>query len=409
MQLKNCQKSNHNLDYQYINWTDKKERFLQCNKCSIECEEPNYTKILISDILNENYKVSQVQNWPPIKDKELFSFMNSVFKCSEENPNENNLLNQIIQQQIQDYFKDQQVKILERLNQIEKNVKVKFETYIQKFYNQNETEGKMNIEQIIKNFQIDEFRTKIKEFLDNKIDIDKIFEFKEQQNEILVNAQEQIKQQFKKQQEIQELFNQLKQELDDSLLKYNQHEFPIKEQINLNLFKSNYKNIPNSFTITPDNKQITFDNQNTDYYKQVYCDILEKQKTYHIKIRIDAKGTIKNQYIFFGIDTQQKKDKQLNNTNYLYAFHQNSNTSGSKNFKKEGQYNRFNEFFRDNQTILNIVFNINKKQFEMFDDQNQLKCSIELQDVDEPIFYIMNHQLSQAIQNELYIDSVITY
>ncbi|KRX01825.1 hypothetical protein PPERSA_00535 [Pseudocohnilembus persalinus] len=406
MQGKTCQKPNHNLDYLCLNWTDKKDQILQCSKCIIEDKEPNYKKILLTDILNENYKLHEISNWPPLQDQELSQFMNSVFKSSEENPNEKNYFNQFIQQQIDDYFKDQEFKLCQRLNQIKKDIKVKFEAYTYKFYEQSRNDGKMNVEQIIEKFQIHEFRSKIKEFLDKKININNIFKFLQKQQGVVDNASEQIKEQFNKQQLIQESFNQLKQDIQNSISTFNDYEFPIKEQIRLKFYKSNYNNISNSFVITPDNKQITFNNQNTDYYKQVYSDILEKQKTYHIKIRIDAKGTIQNQYFFFGIDASQRKDQCFGNTNYLYAFYQGNNTQGSYNFKKEGQYNRFEDFFRDNQTILNLVFNISKKQFEMNDDQNQLKCSIELQDVNEPVFYIMNNQQYQAIQNELYIDSV---
>ncbi|KRX01826.1 hypothetical protein PPERSA_00536 [Pseudocohnilembus persalinus] len=408
-QKKSCQKANHNLEYQCVNWTDKIDQLLLCSKCVIGDDEPVFRKILISDILNEDYKESQIQNWPPLQDKNQSRFVNSVFQCSEQYPSEENVFNNLIQLQIENFFKDQELKICSRLNQIKKDVKIKFETYTYEFYEQNKTNGKINIEQIIKNFKINDFRTKMKEFLDNKISIDQFFQFQQAKNEEFVNKYgKDIDEQFTKQSEIQEQFQRLKDNIDKSLQEINGYVFFIKKEIDLKFHKSNFQGINNSFTIAPDNKKISFNNQYVGYYKQVYSDILEKQQTYHIKIRIDAKGSMQNQSFYFGVNSQQNVDQQLYNTNYLYAFHQNANSSGSKNFKKEGQYNRFNQFFKDNQTILNILFNISKQQFEMFDDQNYLKCSIELQDIDEPIFYIVNHQTS-SVQNDLYIDSVITY
>ncbi|KRX01829.1 hypothetical protein PPERSA_00539 [Pseudocohnilembus persalinus] len=332
-QNKSCLKADHNLEYQYINWTDKKENLLQCSKCIIEDEQPIFQKILISDLLNESYKESQIQNWPPLQNKNQSKFVNSIFKCSEQNPSEQNLFNNLIQIQIDNLFKDQELKICSRLNQIKKDVKIKFETYIYEFYEQNKTNGKMNIEQIIKNLKIDEFRTKMKEFLDNKINIDQFFQFQQGKNDEFINKYgKQIDEQFTQQSEIQEQFQRLKEDIDNSLSIINKYEFFNNKKINLPFYKSNYTNVANSFQITPDNKKITFDIQNANSYKQVYSDILEKQRTYHIKIRIDSKGTIKNQYFYFGINTYQKKDQALYNINYISAFCPNNNITGS------GQY-----------------------------------------------------------------------
>ncbi|KRX01827.1 hypothetical protein PPERSA_00537 [Pseudocohnilembus persalinus] len=405
---KSCQKANHNLEYHCVKWTDNIDQLLQCSKCIFEDEYPIFQKILISDLLNEDYKESQIQNWPPLQDKNQSKFVNSIFRCYEENPSEENVFNYLIQQQIDSCFKDLEFKICSILRQINKDVKIKFQTYTCKPQEQDKTNKKQDIKQIIENFKIDDFKTKMKEFLDNKINIEQFFQFQQGKNDEFVNKYgKHIDEQFEKFSEISEQFQRLKNDLNGFLSTFNQYEFLNNEKIDLKFQKSKYNDSVNYFQINPENKQITFDNKNYNYLKQVYSGILENKKTYHLKIRIDAKGQIQNQHFYFGINSQQNKDQQLNTTNYIYAFQQQNNTSGSKNFKKEGKFNRFCDVFTDNLTILNIIFNINKKTFEIFDDKNQLKCSIELQEVKQPVFYIAT--FGNQCQTELYIDSIEIY
>ncbi|KRX01830.1 hypothetical protein PPERSA_00540 [Pseudocohnilembus persalinus] len=409
-QNKVCQKVGHNLEYQYINWTDRLEFILQCPKCIIEEQFSNFRKTLISDILSENQKESQVQNWPPLVEKNQTKFINSMFKCSEQNPSEENLFNFKIQQQIDNFFNDFQVNLCLALNKIKKDVKIKFENQINELYQQNRNRGLMNIEEIIHTFKINQLKYILKQFIDNKINIDQFFQFHQSENEVFKhnNLVDQIDNLMTKQMEIDQQFQRLKEEIDNPLSILQKYEFIIKKQINLGFQKSNYKNQSNNFHIAQDNKKIIFNAQSYYNKKQVYSKILEKQKNYHIKIRIDTKGTIKNQGFFFGINTQQIKDQAMNKTNCIYAFIKESYIIGSQHLKREGILNTFTEFFKDNETVLNIIFNINKKQFEIFDDQNLLKVSIELKDVSEPVFYIVNLQYQQ-VQNELFIDSVVEY
>lgn len=57
---------------------------------------------------------------------------------------------------------------------MKKNVKVKFEKYIEKFQAKNNGD----LCQILGNLKIENLREKLKQFYENKIDIEQFFEFK---------------------------------------------------------------------------------------------------------------------------------------------------------------------------------------------------------------------------------------
>ncbi|KRX02769.1 hypothetical protein PPERSA_02259 [Pseudocohnilembus persalinus] len=168
MSGKTCQKQNHNQDYLYLNWIDDKQNFLQCAKCITEDESPSFKKILISDILNDKYNLEQVNNWPPLGNKQLTEFAHYICKKIQENPGVENLMNHLIQNRIDDYFDQQTEEICQKLNSLKKKVKIQFQNTIEEFIEKNKEDGEPNIEDILSGFKIEDFRQKIEEFLNDK-------------------------------------------------------------------------------------------------------------------------------------------------------------------------------------------------------------------------------------------------
>ncbi|KRW98074.1 hypothetical protein PPERSA_02217 [Pseudocohnilembus persalinus] len=85
---------------------------------------------------------------------------------------------------------------------------------------------------------------------------------------------------------------------------------------------------------------------------------------------MDTKNNVKNIALGFSITSgNQKNSKELETDHYVKVFNWNDNNfyaSGGE-FKVEGK-EKFSEFFKDKQTIMNVVFNIEKQFMEIYDD-----------------------------------------
>ncbi|KRX01645.1 hypothetical protein PPERSA_03729 [Pseudocohnilembus persalinus] len=400
-----CQKQEHNLQYLYLNWTDKKDRLFQCPRCNIQDEGNPQKKILISDILDENQKLSQIDNWPPFKDKEQIIYIKHIFQCYEQNPEQENFLNFFFQQQIDLFFQEQEKKITQKLSQLRKNVKIQFENYIQKLKDKNNNKEQFQIQEIVQNFKLDKFRDKLKDFLGNQINLQQFFEFQQEQEENLIRKQEElIRNQNQQQSEIQSILNQLKEDISKNLYTFNNQDYTMPEFGGLKLYKSNWNSAMECFQILENNRKISFLPKNT-VRKFVYSEKLNKNKQYHMKLRITSMTKMINQKIFFGIGSEQQRNQDLTQFNFIQAFNLNGEIMGSGNLQKVGEQNKFVDFFKDNKTVLNVVFDIQNKKFEVYDDELKLKASIEMVEVTDPIFFIQQYS-SVVAQTDIFIDSL---
>ncbi|KRX02779.1 hypothetical protein PPERSA_02269 [Pseudocohnilembus persalinus] len=412
MKTKLCQKKDHSLFQLYFNCNLNKQELLQCPRCILEDQENISQKILIQDICDENQKLSKINNWPPFEDQKLRNFANQIFQFIENNQDKDNFLNPMFQIQIDNFFDQQEKIIVEKLHQCKLKTKIQFETFIQQLQERDDKiqdKQEFKLKQFVQNFQMAKIRQQLKNYFEDKIDLDQFYNFYQQQHKNLFNIQQEvIKQQLKQQQKIQQELDRLRQELSDSFQKFLLFDFEPSKLIDLQFYKSTYQNIQETFQISKNSKKIKFLNQvNNQCPKQIYSEILDPNRTYIIKLRINTFEKINNQYLIFGINNQEFKDQQMANKNFITAFHQNNNISGSSIIKKTGNsYNKFCDFFTDNKTVLNIVFNVNKLLFEIFDDENLLKTSIICKNVENPVFFLWCNQTYTSNDVEIFIDQV---
>ncbi|KRX02100.1 hypothetical protein PPERSA_03162 [Pseudocohnilembus persalinus] len=126
-------------------------------------------------------------------------------------------------------------------------------------------------------------------------------------------------------------------------------------------------------------KTIEFDNQ-TYNVKLIYSQSLDKEKTYHLKMKIDFQGS-KTSFLSFNLISSKEKDFDWCGCNYLVLNNSQGNceSGNSKNLTKQGI--NFSEFMEDNKTVFNVVFNYQDKLFEVYDDEKKayLKFKINQQ------------------------------
>ncbi|KRW99056.1 hypothetical protein PPERSA_11657 [Pseudocohnilembus persalinus] len=146
-------------------------------------------------------------------------------------------------------------------------------------------------------------------------------------------------------------------------------------------FKENDKNIH----ISKDQKTINFSktasSQKKINFQQVYTNLLQKNLTYHIKIKVNLNKKNK-QSVEFALVEDKQKNKCFNiYSQNLVAISNNNGQYGASVLQRalfKGQY--FSEFMQDNVTIFNVVFNFDKQFFYLYDDEGK---SVIAYDVDK--------------------------
>ncbi|KRX02770.1 hypothetical protein PPERSA_02260 [Pseudocohnilembus persalinus] len=413
MTIGTCKKKYHDQVYQYFNQTEDKENLFQCSKCITEDEGPAFKKILTSDILSDEYTFEQINNWPPFEKKELTQFVQQYYKNNQENPEVENLLNHMIQIQIDEYFEEQYDIISQQLNKIKKEVKIQFQNKIYEFIQQNQEEGKADLSEIIKDLKIDNFRTKLREFLDGKINLDQFHIFQQKYTQNIKNKQQQLVQTYyNKQKDIQQDFQRLQKDFESCLESFNQFDFKVQKKINLDfssILLYTYQPAEGD-VISEDMSKITLSKEFFNDTKRIYTTI-NQYDTYHIKLRIDTKGKIYHQIISFGFDNSEFVE---DTDKIITIFNENGKVKG-RNFKLYGLYDNFCNIFKDNETVLNIVFNFGKKYMEVFDSGQKIKveCNFPELVLDGHFYFgsrfIIDYQQKKQEENIIYIDSVNIY
>ncbi|KRX00389.1 hypothetical protein PPERSA_03610 [Pseudocohnilembus persalinus] len=143
-------------------------------------------------------------------------------------------------------------------------------------------------------------------------------------------------------------------------------------------------------------KRIEFDNKSRDC-KAIYSQSLDKEKTYHLKMKIDFEGS-KISYLSLNLISFEQKDSGWGDCNFLIFNDQQGGCGNynSQNLTKKGI--NFSEFIEDNKTIFNVVFNYQDKLFQVYDDEKktQLKLIIDeqitMQDFVFGIYFRQNGQ-----------------
>ncbi|KRX06442.1 hypothetical protein PPERSA_05055 [Pseudocohnilembus persalinus] len=404
---------------QYFQFSNNKQEILQCLYC-VEEDKSKKNKIILDQLLSD--PIWKIRNIPYLNDKEKEQ---QVRKQLENNtPEKVAAFKKDILQQVEKVFHNSEEKLLQALNKQKKNIIQQFEILLEK----------VNIHQL---YDIEPLKQAINNLSEEEITLDDLFylqlemkeQFESQQYADLVITQE--KNCLNLQKQVNQLQQQLKkriQELDENMeedvnLFFNNNNKPNTKNTNKNqqqqqqeqqkqrqkyqqkykqqqivsslqktdnknsiqFYKSDYFTdyfnldeitISNQNNNSNNNNQtsITFDKKTTGYGKQVYSQVLDKNKTHHLKFKIDYHGT-KNQQVLFSLLDQKNKDEQYYNQNFIFISCLYGNYGAWHEEKEEKKGKKISEFMRDNETVFNIVINHSKKQFEFYDNEKQLQIS----------------------------------
>ncbi|KRX09896.1 hypothetical protein PPERSA_05288 [Pseudocohnilembus persalinus] len=373
-----CQKDGHqSLKFLYLNMSsDNKEDLFLCPIC-ISQQLTNKKEISQINLFIKHLKNDQVNNenlfgWPPIQDENH----QKIYQIHQSNLKEfgqkNEHLFNYLKKKINDFYDNYQKQIIQEIQQKQKQTILQLENICNNF--QNFDEEFINIQEIIKQFDIKDFREKFQEFQQKKIDIDQFFDFKQQQNAKVYNNDEIYNSLKAQQQNLEKLKKDLEiefakiDEATDPFKKYqpNLKIMPKKQQY-LKFYKSNCNSHNNDgqFEIDNDQQLIKFNSNQRTY---IYSENLQQQQEYHLRFTMDTKNRVQNIYLAFSLTSGvQKKSKDLFTDHYVIIFNGNGNSyANGREFQVSGK--QFKEFFKDNETILNVVFNIEKEMMEIYDD-----------------------------------------
>ncbi|KRX01637.1 hypothetical protein PPERSA_03721 [Pseudocohnilembus persalinus] len=176
----------------------------------------------------------------------------------------------------------------------------------------------------------------------------------------------------------------------------------IPKNMQYQCFTSYSKNTNNQFTdniMNPNQQMIIFDNNQINVQKIIYSNILNKYKTYHIKLKINLNNEKRQQIGFYLIDYNYKDTFNVK-SNHIYM---NKNFQGATNGEKEIKYQKLFFDFMNQNTTLNVVFNYNNKLFEIYDDNKQayIKNVIDKNKIQGEMAFAIN--LQQNIREQVYI------
>ncbi|KRX03266.1 hypothetical protein PPERSA_03381 [Pseudocohnilembus persalinus] len=358
----NCKKISHSgQKLIFFKFSENSDQILQCLKCNLD-DDKEYNKISIDQILN--YPVSKIKNFPPFKDKkDLKEIQNIMENFSKE--------------KIQKFNKELKTEIEDFYNKLEKNInnflfKSKQEVfqYLEKI---------QEITDISDFYDIQPVKEMIKQYQNKEINFDQLFQ---KQLEIKKNFEDEKKfektmNQEKNQKEIKNLIENLKQQLDQQLDIFknnvNQNTEEIKNfsknQNNIKFYKSNFSgNSKEEIEIQNNGRKIQLSKTVLDP-KIVHTNNLDKNKTYHFKIKINFHQQ-NYQYLGFFMIGSNDADKHLGNQNFVCLNNVDENCAGGGESKIfEGQ--NFTDFWKNDETILNVVLNYQEKLLEIYDDDKQ--------------------------------------
>ncbi|KRW98619.1 hypothetical protein PPERSA_02767 [Pseudocohnilembus persalinus] len=376
----NCKKNEH-LEQQFVffKFSEKIEEILQCMSCSLE--DPQVDKKMIIDQILK-FPAQKIQNFPPQKDQKNCKEIKQVIEnFSKEKIQQ---FKEYVVNQINSYYKKINQEINQVLLQQKKNI-------IQQF------ENIMQFTDVSEFYDIKPVKEMIQKYQENEIDLEKLFD---QQLKMKKSLEDEKKfeitmNQLNIQNEIKNQIENMKQQLDRKLEIFqeevvidtnliNQYQEQVqhveqdqKQQMNesqkyLKFYKSNYNShLKDEIQIKYNGRRIDIDNQTFLESKQIYSEDLEKNKTYHLQMKINFHQKNKQLLAFVLLGQNDNKDIGYQNYNIIIL----SNNQG-KCFADEGEKEiimglKFADFWKDNETILNLKFNYQEKLLEIYDDKRK--------------------------------------
>ncbi|KRX10833.1 hypothetical protein PPERSA_12184 [Pseudocohnilembus persalinus] len=332
--------------------------------------------LLIEQLKNDQLNSQNIFGLPPIQDENHQKIYKNHTEIIKELGQENNCFFNYFQKKIIDFYQKFKKIILQEIQKQQKEAIIQLENYCNNnFQDQNLNQEFINTAELINKFDVKFFREKFQDFQLNKIDVDQLFDYKQQQNKNVYNNLEIFDSLQNQQQKVEELQQKLEKEFIqinesiDAFKKYQPNILIVMKQQQLKFYKSDNNQKYNQGNFEVDNDARTIKFNICQYNAYIYSDNLQQQNEYHLRFTMDTKKNLKNIYLAFSLTSAELKDqKTLEKDNCVRVFYYNLNSQASDgDFQVKGKKNFF-EFFENNQTIMNVVFNIKMKMMEIYDD-----------------------------------------
>ncbi|KRW99294.1 hypothetical protein PPERSA_07066 [Pseudocohnilembus persalinus] len=384
--LLHCRKQNHKeLKFIFLNFSsESEENLFYCPICITKEQFQKYndnlqnTNVLILDQI-QNMEINQenIVGWPPIRDKYNEQIYQDSLKFLKDYGSDYSSIVNILKDKILNFYDDFYRKITAQIQNQKKEALIQLEKYCQhNFQSQNQETDQNKVQEIISKFDVKILREKLQEFQTSQINVSQLYQFKQEQNkQIFNNAQifSSLTNQLEKIKEINQELQKQFTKIEELIVPFESYKINLdtvgKNNTGdmLKFFKNTYKECLNkgNFEVDNENGIVKF---NSDQWSCIYSENLIKEKKYHLKFKIDFKNHVQNMYLNFSLtDDKDKETKDLQTDNYVRIFdRQNESSEIGGEFRKQGK--EFYEFFNDNYTIINLVFNIQEKYMEFYDE-----------------------------------------
>ncbi|KRX08592.1 hypothetical protein PPERSA_01845 [Pseudocohnilembus persalinus] len=392
-----CKKEGHQCQkYLYLNMSsENKNDLFFCPTCiqekyldQGEIQQKNQKTLQIKQLKNDKLKKEDLIGWPPIQEQDHQKIYQNHTKMLEKYGQENQCIFNYYKEKVNDFYLKLKTQILEEIRKQQKETIIQLENYCENYFqNLNSNQDFINLQETIKLFDIKDFREKFQEFQKKKIDIDQFFDYKQQQNSKVYNNNKIYNSLQTQQEKVEELKKELEKEfaqVNESLnsfkkqmpnikainktqQQYKQQQQQKKQQ-QLKLYKSDYDKTYNEGNFEIDNDARTIKLKTNGQKTYIYSENLKREKEYHLRFTMDTKNNFKNIRLAFSLTSgNEKNSKNLETDHYVRLINYMSNS-----FAEGGEFQvigkKFKQFFKDNETIVNLVFNIENKMMEIYDD-----------------------------------------
>ncbi|KRX06199.1 hypothetical protein PPERSA_06081 [Pseudocohnilembus persalinus] len=367
--------------------SENKEDIFLCHICvqqkyfeQKEIQQKSQKTLIVDQLQSEKPNNENVFGWRPIQDENHQEIFQNSQKILKEYGLESDSFFNFFKQMINDFYNNFKEEIFKLISKQQKETINQLQTWCNNYFQNENSDKEFNqVQKIIKQFDIKDFKQKFQDFEQKKIDIDQLFDYKQQQNcnvynnnEIYATLENQHKPIEKLKQDLEKEFAKINESVD-SFKNYqpNLKATPKKQQQQqLKFYKSDFgqqNSLKGILEINNDARTIKFKKNQWWFY--IYSENLQQKKDYHLRFTMDTKNNQEDIYLAFSLTSgDQKNSKELETDHYVRVFNYNSNSyAKGGEVQVEGKQNFF-EFFKDNQTILNVVFNIENKMLEIYDD-----------------------------------------
>ncbi|KRX09851.1 hypothetical protein PPERSA_02723 [Pseudocohnilembus persalinus] len=415
----------HQKKYLTLNWKGDKNNLLQCILCGLSDQNGDLNfKIVLEDLLNDEMKLSQLYNWPPLENRDQYKYIQEMFKFAESNFQNENFMNHYVQTQIDEYFEEKQDQILKKLMQIQKEVKIKFENFILKINQNSQQQTSQKPSHFINQFNQNQIRQNIQQYLNGEQNLDNLFNFiKEYKENQFKEFEKQAHQSYKK-------FKELQQSLKIFKIDMKNLYTPLMEYDTYILQKADIKFTPKSNQILEKENQTFIFKKTVNYQggffgEQIQQNVLCQSSSlknfsyYKFIVNFDFKSQIKKLQLTISLDANNNLDQpnynQNNNIQLQQLQRKNNNNFLSQQQSFGNQMNRNNQqqqsiiqYYQNKELILIIEYDKIQQQLTINDGENLFSKSCKINYLfQDPVLYIslQNQGIEDVILN---IQSVST-